>query len=74
MQNCFFNDAYRLLILLYRWFHIKKLFVPLFLTKRLYLVSKDFLLSIDMSGYFRPCMFDYCDSVSQYLGIIAAPN
>ena len=49
------------------------LFVPLFLAKRLYLVSKDFLLSIDMSGYFRPCMFDYCDSVSQYLGIIAAP-
>lgn len=27
--------------------------------------------TIDMSGYFCPGMFNYCDSVSQYLGIIA---
>ncbi len=30
-------------------------------------------ISIDMSGYLRPCMLNYCDSVSQYLCIIIAP-
>ena len=33
--------------------------------------SKD--IAIDMSGYLRPCMLNYCDSVSQYLCIITAP-
>ena len=27
-------------------------------------------IAIDVSGYFSPCMLNYCDSVSQYLGII----
>ena len=26
-----------------------------------------------MSGYLRPCMLNYCDSVSQYLCIITVP-
>ncbi|MEE0526676.1 MAG: hypothetical protein UDG28_01590 [Prevotellamassilia sp.] len=30
-------------------------------------------ITIDMSGYLRPCMLNYCDSVSQYLCIITAP-
>ena len=30
-------------------------------------------IAIDMSGYFCPSMLNYCDSVSQYFGIIAAP-
>ena len=29
-------------------------------------------VAIDMSGYFCPRVLNYCDSVSQYLGIIAA--
>ena len=30
-------------------------------------------VAIDMSGYFCPRVFNHCDSVSQYLGIIATP-
>ncbi len=30
-------------------------------------------ITIDMLGYFCPCMFNHCDSVSQYFGIIATP-
>ena len=31
-------------------------------------------VAIDMSGYFCPCMLNYCDSVSQYLSIIATSS
>ena len=31
-------------------------------------------IAVNMSGYFCPCMLNYCDSVSQYLGIIIALN
>ncbi len=27
----------------------------------------------NMSGYFYPCVLNYCDSVSQYFGIITTP-
>ena len=30
-------------------------------------------MAVNMPSYFCPCMFNYCDSVSQYFGIIAAP-
>ena len=30
-------------------------------------------IAIDMLGYLRSCMFNYCDSVSQYLCIITTP-
>ncbi len=29
--------------------------------------------AIDVSGYFYPCIFNYCDSMPQYLGIITTP-
>ena len=29
--------------------------------------------SSNMSGYFYPCVLNYCDSVSQYFGIITTP-
>gem|GEM_PF-6626025 len=30
-------------------------------------------IAIDMSGYLRPCVLNYCDSASQYLCIITTP-
>lgn len=30
-------------------------------------------IAIDMLGYLCPCMLNYCDSVSQYFGIITTP-
>ena len=29
-------------------------------------------IAIDVSGYFCPCLINYCDSMSQQFGIIAA--
>lgn len=30
-------------------------------------------IAINVSGNFSPCMFNYCYSVSQHLGIITTP-
>ena len=30
-------------------------------------------IAVDMLGYLRSCMFNYCDSVLQYLCIITTP-
>ena len=30
-------------------------------------------IAIDVLGYFRPYMLNYCDSVSQYFSIISVP-
>lgn len=31
-------------------------------------------IAVDVSGNFCPCVLNYCDSVSQHLGIFNTPN